>query len=356
MANKKLKEVTTTIEDTVTFMVNPTVEYVSLVKHGANRAPFKVMKSEKLKEVLGMANKVVQSVLIRNDVSEENISKLEGIDKRSKKAYTTFTAYPQIHPSKIDPKSAVVVKHEAVEGILFVLGDLAEGESESGTLMMDAKAAVDYATMDNLYTELYAMADVVGGAMRQENAEASFRKTTILTAIDNFKTFAEIVLETLDDGKVALGVKAEDHPTLVVDLTVKEETADEKAAREKAEKEAADKKVADDAAAAAAASSGDDDDTGKNKDKVDFDGFVDKFNETLTNFGNSLVASIKEVGQDVKDSNKSMKDSVEVITKGMEDIHNTTLSMKSEGDDDDTSEADEKEEKLFSGVLFRKQA
>ena len=120
----KVKEITTTIEDEVVFMVDPNVEFVSLVKYGANRAPFKVLKQEKETKEESDMNKVVQSVLVRNDLSDEQIAKaLEGIDRRDKKEFSTFTAYPQVPIAKVNEESLIVHKHEEVEGIFFVLGD-----------------------------------------------------------------------------------------------------------------------------------------------------------------------------------------------------------------------------------------
>lgn len=341
----KVKSITTTIEDEVVFMVDPKVEFVSLVKYGANRTPFKVLKEVKTKEESNM-NKVVQSVLVRNDLSDEDIAKaLEGIDKRSKQKFTSFTAYPQVSVEKINPETAVVVKHEDVDGIFFVLGDLAEGASEGGTLMVDAKEAVDYATLDNLYTELYAMADVVGGAMRQENADAEFRKSTILKAIDNFRTFAEVVLESLSKEKLEKGVDPADHPTLVVEL-FKEEKEDKK----EDETDDDDKKNDTDDSTA--------DDDKKNEDDKEsttsedlFDKFTDKFNASLDTFGDKIVAAIGEVGKEVKKSNKATKESIEKIAEGVEEVKNTTLSIKSEAEEE-LEDGDEKGENVFKGILF----
>jgi hypothetical protein len=332
------KVISTTIEDEITFMVDPKVEFVSLVKHGANRTPFKVLKAEKTKEDSNM-NKVVQSILVNNDLTDEDIAKaLEGIDKRNKKEYSSFTAYPQVAMEKVNQDTISVVKHEEVEGIYFVLGDLAEGASESGTIMMNAKEAVDYATLDNLYTELYAMADVVGGAMRQENADAEFRKSTILKAIDNFKTFAEVVLENLSDGKLAKGIDPEDHPTLVVDIIKKE--ADKKTDDEPEDKktdEPEDKKT---------------DDEPEDQPQDSIDALATMFNTTLESFGNKLVESINGLSKEVKDSNKLTQDSLDKVSEGVDELKNTAIASKSEGDE----VVDTKDEKggIFTGLLFNK--
>jgi hypothetical protein len=351
----KIKQITTTVEDEVVFMVDPQVEFVSLVKYGANRAPFKVIKNDKTKEEPNM-NKVVQSVLVRNDLPDESITKaLEGIDRRDEKKYNTFTAYPQVALAKIDEDSLIVQKHEEVDGIFFVLGDLGEGVGEAGTLQVDIKEAVDYATMDNLYSELYAMADVVGGAMRQENADADFRKTTILTTIDNFRAFAEVVLEKLSEKAIALGVKVSDHPDLVVDVLhatkveKKDETSDllghDLTDDEKTAAAAKAKEEADAAAAAAAAGEGDDQLTL----------LVTSINDSLNNFGEKLIESITSSTKEVQASNAETLKVMESVTETLEKINNTTVSIKTEKEEepDDTGIVRHKESGVFKGSFFR---
>lgn len=346
----KVKEITTTVEDVVTFMVDPTVEFVSLVKYGANRAPFKVIKNEKKEE--SNMNKVVQSVLVRNDLSDENITKaLEGMDKRDEKHFSTFTAYPQVSVHKCKEDSLIVQKHDEVDGVYLVLGDLAEGTGDSGTLQIDVKEAVDYATMDNLYSELYAMADVVGGAMRQENADADFRKTTILTTIDNFRAFAEVVLETLAEKMIAAGVNVTDHPKLVVDiLNAPVEKSDKETDEEKVVREEAEAKAKAEADAAA----GDD---GATSNVLDFNAVVTSFNESLNNFGSKLIDSITASTKEVQVSNAETMKVMDAVVKSVENINNTTLAVKSEKEEDeevvDTGRMPHKGSQVFKGSFFR---
>jgi hypothetical protein len=348
----KIKEVTTTVEDEVTFMVDPKVEFVSLVKYGANRAPFKIIKSDKTKEDDNM-NKVVQSVLVRNDLSDENITKaLEGIDRRDKKEFTTFTAYPQVPLAKVNEDSLYVQKHEEVDGIFFVLGDLAEGVGDSGTLQVEVteKEAVDYATMDNLYSELYAMADVVGGAMRQENADADFRKNTILTTIDNFRAFAEVVLENLSEKAIEKGVKAEDHPDLVVDILHAIQTAevvdttedeDEESKKKEGEETPTDEKTEEEE---------------EEQTAPDFNAVVASFNESLNTFGEKLIESITASTKEVTETSKKTTEAMEKVSEQLEDMRNTTVNSKAEKEEDtdpiDTGRPSQSD-RLFKGTFFK---
>ena len=342
----KIKEITTTIEDEVVFMVDPTVEFVSLVKYGANRAPFKVIKNEKKKEESDM-NKVVQSVLVRNDLSDEAITKaLEGIDRRDKKEFSTFTAYPQVSIHKCNEESLIVQKHEEQDGIFFVLGDLAEGTGESGTLQVDVKEAVDYATMDNLYSELYAMADVVGGAMRQENADADFRKTTILTTIDNFRAFAEVVLENLSSEKLAKGVDVKDHPDLVVDIlhAVKQEEESEEEDKEKDTEESEGEE---------SAAKDDSSDESEDRPNLDFNEVITQFNESLNNFGSQLIDSITSTMKEAAENNKKTVEAVNAVVEKMEEAQNTVVTTKAEHEEEDTGSTMSQSDRLFKGTFFR---
>lgn len=305
-------------------------------------------------------NKVVQSVLVRNDLSDEDIAKaLEGIDKRDEKKFSTYTAYQQVSVHKCEEESLIVQKHEEVDGIFFVLGDLADGTGDAGTLQVEVneKEAVDYATMDNLYSELYAMADVVGGAMRQENADADFRKTTILTTIDNFRAFAEVVLENLSEKMLAKGVNPEDHPDLVVDILhapAASNEEDELTDEEKKAKEEADKAAEEEAkkAAEAAASEGEGD-----SDAPKFDEFISQFTDSLNNFGDKLVESITASTKEVQESNKKTVEVMDKVVEKVEEMQNTTVASKTEKDEElenpnDSSHVSQSD-KLFKGTFFR---
>ena len=330
----KVKTITTTIEDEVVFMTDPTVEFVSLVKYGANRTPFKVLKEEK--EESGM-KKVVQSILVKNSLPKVETAKaLEGMSRKEAKKYNTYTSYPQLPADRCE-ENLSVVKHEDIDGVYVVLGTLKEGESEQGTLVVEAKEAIDYATLDNLYTELYAMADVVGGAMRQETAGVDFRKSTILTAIDNFRSFAEVVLNNLSGEKADAFINPENHPTLVYPLVQEEKKEKE----EKTEpKEPEDKEPETDKEET-------DDNASTENTPFSMDDLVQNlsgaFNTALSNFGDKLIETLGKVEKQVKDQTDEMK-------KEIDDLKTATISSKTEKEEEvDTP----KEEKLFQGVLFR---
>lgn len=331
----KVKAITTTIEDTVVFMTQPDVQFVSLVKHGANRTPFKVLKHEKEDSTM---KKVVQSILVKNDLPKEQIEKaLEGMSKKSATSFKTFTSYPQLSLDRCADGSFMTTKHSDIEGVYVILADLKEGESEKGTLQMDAKEAIDYATLDNLYTELYAMADVVSGAMRQESAGTEFRKSTILTAIENFRNFAEVTLSSMDSEKADTFIDPKNHPNLLFPF-IKTEKADAK--DDDISEEEKTKAKVDEDVKADADSPTEDADTKTDPLVVTA---LTNLATSLTNFGEQITSSLKEVKEEIKSSNETLKSEIS-------EIANTTVASKTETEEDNVDT--KKKEGVFGGVLF----
>lgn len=240
----KPKIITTIVENDVIFMTNPKVAFVSLVKHGANRMPFKVLKYDKGGNPM---KGIVQAILISKELSKEAVLKaLANYKDTEIKDFETYIKYIQHDQKDFEPDSLGVTTEK--EGVYCILGVL---KKDVALPKEGIKKELDYATMDDLYVALYAMADMVSGTMRQENSTASFKRKTILSAIDNFRNFAENLLSNIKEMSV---VKAENHPNLVKTFTEvkKEETDAEREAREATEKKAKDKKKTDEATAISA--------------------------------------------------------------------------------------------------------
>jgi len=333
---KKVKAITTIIEDDVTFMTDPDVQFVSLVKHGANRTPFKVLKTEKEDTQM---KKVVQSILVRNDISKDQKEKaLEGLSKKSATEFKTFTSYPQLSLDRCEDESFSLVKHEDIDGVFVLLADLKEGDNHHGTLEVDAKEAVDYATMDMLYTELYSMADIVSGTMRQENAGLEFRKSTILTAIENFKTFAEVVLSSMDASKADCTVNPDNHPTFAFPL-IKTEKADVKdeETEEKKEETPEEKK----------------EETEEKKEETpdtkENEGMIA---QALANLSTSIASMTEQLTSSLKSIKEEQVKQSEALKSEVKDLKKVTTTAKSETDEEDveTNKGD-----IWAGTLFNRQ-
>ena len=265
------KVVSTIIEDEVTFLTNVDVEFVSLVRHGANRTPFKILKSDKGGSTM---EKVVIAVLIPKSISDEDAkAHLEGYRTDEVKEYDTYKSYIQVDQESIDLESAEIIQlndEARVLGVVAFLANPEEKDAENAGKDPDKdsdaakadediepkvieKEALDYATLDDVYMELYAMADIVGGALRQSTMDANDRKKIVSTAISNFATFADMVLSNTKADKV---VKVEDHPALLhhttpmetrKDLDTKDPDKDAEAEAAKVAKAAKDAKDAEDA-------------------------------------------------------------------------------------------------------------
>lgn len=242
------KVISTVIEDQVTFLTDVNVEYVSLVRHGANRTPFRILKNDKGGSTM---EKVVTAVLIPKSLSEEAAAgHLDGYRTDEMKEYDTYKSFIQVDQESIDPETAEVIFIDKKAGVMGVVASLVtdkdEGESTQDPKEVEGKdqteeaaekgdeevksetdpkvvekESLDYATMDELYMELYAMADIVGGALRQSQVEPMSRKNTVLSAIDNFRTFASMVLDNAKSDDVA---KAENHPELAHHLPPAQES------------------------------------------------------------------------------------------------------------------------------------
>jgi 2-hydroxychromene-2-carboxylate isomerase len=185
-------------EGEVVFMTDPDIEFVSLVGHAANQQPFKIIKGQ----VKGDNNmrKVIHSVLIPKDISEEKMQELSETYKLEEKGegLDGFDVYGQVNDEEIEleTKSVAVIDKEA--GVYGIVADLKE-ESEEEPIEKE----VDYATMDNLADAAFAMMDIIFGTLRQPESTDKQRKTMVLNAVENFRKYAEAVLSNAKAEDVA---------------------------------------------------------------------------------------------------------------------------------------------------------
>lgn len=381
------KVISNTIEDEVTFLTDTDVEYVSLVGHGANRTPFRILKNDKggLK-----MEKVVTAVLIPKKASEEDVTAfLEGYRQDSIKEYDTYKSYIQVDADAVNPDTVEIIHINKDSGVLGVVGALIEKEepvekeeTEETVPKADAetvaeakaeedqvtafdlvpinKEAVDWATLDDVYMELYAMADIVSGSLRQSSMEEGSRKTTVLTAISNFYSFAEAILENTDASK---SVDPEKHPALkhhlkeekeepVIDKSEKEDLVVEKSEKKEPEKkeesviptekldEVFEKVMAEVRKLL--------------EEKASTDDLATKAEEITT--AKSSVDEVQTNLKDVTEKLELLKDIPTVVaelSKTVEKLENSTRTSKADADDTlDTSHV--KKTSTFQGAIFNK--
>jgi hypothetical protein len=330
----KPKIITTTIESDITFMTDPKVEFVSLVKHGANRMPFKVLKSDKGgKPMKG----IVQAILLSKDLPKETVSEiLMDLKSEDKKEFETHVKYVQRDPEDFEPESLEVTTEK--EGVYYVLGVLKEKADKKDD---DVEKDLDPASLDDLYMALYAMADMVSGTMRQENSTPAFKRKTILSAIDNFRNFAESLLKNAKDATLAVAVKAEDHPTLVETFVMKaKETDEEKAERESAEKEAAEKAAAEK----------------KDAQKAEIDQLVETLTESYKEGLKSLEETLNKVITELKETVTNKSEEIDSLKEEVETLKAAPINSQTIIDDDptDTRSPEEKKAAIFNGLLYNR--
>lgn len=187
-------------ETTVTFMKNPEVSFVSLVSHGANNTPFRVLKSNKG----GTMNKVVQSIRVLKG-SKANLETLVGKEFRKDTIVEegNYLLYEQVDKSvcNIDTKAVVVIDPtNHVYAVTYEL--LTDGNKDLTDDTKDTEPIPDTVVLSedvkevefwDVYSELYSMSDLISGAMGQSNRTQEDRKAIVLSSIDNFRAFCETI-------------------------------------------------------------------------------------------------------------------------------------------------------------------
>jgi hypothetical protein len=217
-----LKVIEETTEKKVSFLEDMDVEFVSLVRHGANQMPFRIIKEEKGGGVENMM--IVQRILVAKHVDLADLTKLEGaewladahLEKAADKG--SYRLAEQADLDLFDPKSLKMVKVHA-DGVWALVGTVKEGTDTKNLLSLGAeqtKAAKEMAVppMDAaipmpaamqtavsfrelFFRELDSMLDVVIGTLNQSAGEVSKRKAVVLSAVDSFRSFLTIGLDAL---------------------------------------------------------------------------------------------------------------------------------------------------------------
>lgn len=209
----------------INMLKNVDAEFVSLVKHGANRMPFRVVKMDKQRggEETEMTL-AIQSIILPKGRQIEDLTKIEGLqylseaDLSQKQDFDEYVKFPQVDPKLFDSGSMQLVK--AGDGFLIVglmkekidkqVLSLSQEQVEKiaalPTAPMDAVIGdPDVAAQQAMVTsfremfdrELYSMIDVVTGVLRQVASDPKKRKNAILTAVDAFKNFLSVGLDAI---------------------------------------------------------------------------------------------------------------------------------------------------------------
>jgi hypothetical protein len=214
-----------TVEKDVTFLEDVDVQFVSLVRHGANQMPFRILKSEKEGGDGNEMNLIVQSILVPKHleldelVGKEDLSWLAEANVSKGTDHDEYRTFDQAEVSRFDEATLKMVKvHNS--GVWALVGSLKEGEEIEqaitlGQKEVDAAKEIPLSPMespvdgpavnqakavsfrDMFYKELDNMLSVVTGVLNQSTGEMGKRKKSVLSALDAFRSFVVIGLDSL---------------------------------------------------------------------------------------------------------------------------------------------------------------
>ena len=229
-----MKIVSEVKEADVTFLTDADVQFVSLVRHGANRSPFKVIKEEK-EGGDGKMTMVIQSILVPKNSSLEDLAKKKdcawAVEAKtdSKETFDTYDKYVQIEEDGFVQNSLQLTKLDG-NGTFAMVGSLKDGKSKEVLTIPEQKMDIPISPMDTAIAEadgpafvltfrdmfdkeLHGFLDVVQGTMNQSKVDTKKRKASVMSALTAFGNFLSIGIDAIDSN--AKGGKKEEKDNAV---------------------------------------------------------------------------------------------------------------------------------------------
>lgn len=191
--------------DVVVYMTEPVARFVSLVKRGANRTPFHIVKHQK--ETATM--KIIQRIVAKKGVDAEAIKAAVGEEASTALNLSApvesgaFAVYDQ-HPedafksdsmsvvSLSDDKSIIAICGEMIEKSEgFVEKLFAKKSQQQGVSISDDVQPMDMEVLkadmgSAVWEEFYNMCDAVRGILGQSASEGKAKAELIKSVTDNF--------------------------------------------------------------------------------------------------------------------------------------------------------------------------
>ena len=198
-------------ETTVDFLKEPEVSFVSLVRQGANNTPFRVVKENKG----GGMNKVVQAIRILKD-SKVDLKTIVGKDFREDTVTEdgNYLIYEQVDKAVCAPDTKSVVAIDPKNHVYAITYELLadkKGKDVPTVVPQTIVLKEDVKELDywDVWSEMYAMMDLISGAMGQSNMKETDMKSLVLLSIDNFRVFCETLFSgAKSNGSPSIGEKA----------------------------------------------------------------------------------------------------------------------------------------------------
>lgn len=198
-------------EDTIVLLTDPQASFVSLVKRGANKTPFKIVKQEK------NTMKIIQRIVTRKGVAPESISEAvmpdaaDALNLKAPQESGAFVQYVQHPEDAFKSDSLEVVDLSSDRSILAICGELAQKSegfvskllarksNEKGVEVPDTIERVDAEILKSdlsglVWTELDALYNGIRGILCQASAEDFSKKQMAQTMCDNFLKSLDVAI------------------------------------------------------------------------------------------------------------------------------------------------------------------
>lgn len=262
-------------EDTIVLLTDPQASFVSLVKRGANKTPFKIVKQEK------NTMKIIQRIVTRKGVTPESISEAvmpdaaDALNLKAPQESGAFVQYVQHPEDAFKSDSLEVVDISGDRSILAICGELAQKSegfvskllarksNEKGVEVPDTIERVDAEILKSdlsglVWTELDALYNGIRGILCQASSEGSSKKQLAQTMCDNFLKSMDVAISVSKSDEFVApsdksGETAEDASEPVAKANDAEATAEEASASTKTEAEEVAKSQTEDEPGEAAA-------------------------------------------------------------------------------------------------------
>ena len=187
------------VEEEITFLTEPEIEFVSLVKYAANRMPFKIIKQE------DVMSEMLYRVLVPKDMEQDKLKELAekysfSTENEEKGDFTEYRIFKQKDVEKAEDKETALVALDKKNKIYAVVVTEKKEDIEK----------YDSYGLDDVLRAMYSMEEIIYGVLTQPIGDQKERLEIVKKAINNFMEFAITVLENTKAEDVAKEVKKEE--------------------------------------------------------------------------------------------------------------------------------------------------
>ena len=214
-----------TVEAQVDFLCDLDVTWISLVSHGANRLPFKIVKGEdssKVKDGEVVMFDVVHSIIVPKGVGMDSLRDtnpwMNGIKFDHQEDFEEYVKYVQVPTDRFQEGTLRIRKLD--DGVLVFVGKV-DSPDPTWVVMHDPtveqsdppSGGGEYvaAFKEAIVNEVDSFMSVMIGALEQSALSAKKKKSVIANAMDAFRVF---IMAGIDNGGSGMAMKV-DMPQII---------------------------------------------------------------------------------------------------------------------------------------------